>query len=187
MTSLEEQQVIKEAQKDNESFAKLYDLYYPRIFGYIFRRTLDLERSKDITSETFIKAFINVGRFQWKNVPFSSWLFRIATNEMNMADRKKKYKTESLHQFPGKGTLDIADPQSLETEQIAIEKQLQQSKDFLAVQQKLLLLPLKYREVIALRYFEDKSIKEIAEILDKNEGTVKSLISRGIDKLKILF
>ena len=187
MTSLEEQQLIKEAQKDNESFAKLYDLYYPKIFGYIFRRTLDLELSKDITSETFIKAYINIGRFQWKNIPFSSWLFRIATNEMNMADRKKKYKAESLHQLLEKGTLEIADPQSLETEKIVIEKQLQQSKDFLAVQQKLLLLPVKYQEVIALRFFEVKRIKEIAEILDKNEGTVKSLISRGIDKLKILF
>jgi RNA polymerase sigma-70 factor (ECF subfamily) len=186
MNLLAEQQLVTDAQKSNESFSKLYDLYYPKIFGYIFRRTLDLELSKDITSETFIKAFINIGRFEWKNIPFSSWLFRIATNEMNMADRKKKYKASSFDDLIDKRTIEIADPQSLETEKLIVEKQLQQSRDFTLIQQKLSLLSLKYQEVIALRYFEEKSIKEIAEILGKNEGTVKSLISRGIEKLKLL-
>ena len=88
---LEEQLLVEKAKTDKEAFVRLYDFYYPKIFGYVFRRTLELERTKDITSETFLKAYLNIGRFQWKKIPFSSWLFRIATNEMNMADRKKKY------------------------------------------------------------------------------------------------
>src|SRR5437868_5026704 len=98
MMPLEEMQLVKKAQKDKESFATLYDTYYPKIFGYVFRRTTDFELSKDITSETFIKAFIHIRKFKWRNIPFSSWLFRIASNEMNMADRKKKYKPDSLDQ-----------------------------------------------------------------------------------------
>jgi len=74
----------------------------------------------------------------------------------------------------------------MDEEKNEVEKQLQQSKDFVNVQQKLLLLPVKYQEVIALKYFEEKSIKEIVEILEIKEGTIKSLLSRGIEKLKNL-
>ena len=186
MTQEEEQLIVKEAKTNNESFVKLYDYYYPKILGYSFRRTLDLNLSKDITSETFLKAFTGIGKYQWKGIPFSSWLFRIASNEMNMLDRKKKYKPDSLTALKKRGVFDIVDKASLDEEKNELEKQLQQSNDFINVQQKLLLLPVKYQEVIALKYFEEKSIKEIVEILEIKEGTIKSLLSRGIEKLKNL-
>ena len=186
MNQEEEKLLINEAKTSNESFVKLYDYYYPKILGYSFRRTLDLNLSKDITSETFLKAFTGIGKYQWKGIPFSSWLFRIASNEMNMLDRKKKYKPDSLTALKERGVFDIVDKASLDEEKNELEKQLQQSNDFINVQQKLLLLPVKYQEVIALKYFEEKSIKEIVEILEIKEGTIKSLLSRGIEKLKNL-
>ncbi|MEP6597138.1 MAG: RNA polymerase sigma factor [Ginsengibacter sp.] len=186
MTQEEEQLIVKEAKTNNESFVKLYDYYYPKILGYCFRRTLDLNLSKDLTSETFLKAFTGIGKYEWRGIPFSSWLFRIASNEMNMLDRKKKYKPYSLSLLKESGVFEIADIASLNAEKNELEKQLQQSKDFINVQQKLLLLPIKYQEVISLKYFEEKSIKEIVEILEKKEGTIKSLLSRGIEKLKNL-
>jgi RNA polymerase sigma-70 factor, ECF subfamily len=186
MTQEEEQLIVKEAKTNNESFVKLYDYYYPKILGYCFRRTLDLNLSKDLTSETFLKAFIGIGKYQWRGIPFSSWLFRIASNEMNMLDRKKKYSPDSLTSLKESGVFEIADETSLIEEKNELEKQLQQSKDFINIQQKLLLLPIKYQEAIALKYFEEKSIKEVAEILEKKEGTIKSLLSRGIEKLKYL-
>ena len=186
MTQEEEQLLVKEAKINNESFVKLYDYYYPKILGYCFRRTLDLNLSKDLTSETFLKAFTGIGKYQWRGIPFSSWLFRIASNEMNMLNRKKKYRPDSLTVLKENGVFEIADIASLIDEKNQLEKQLQQSKDFIDVQQKLLLLPVKYQEVIALKYFEEKSIKEIAEILEIKEGTIKSLLSRGIEKLKYL-
>jgi RNA polymerase sigma-70 factor (ECF subfamily) len=79
------------------------------------------------------------------------------------------------------------DPASLEAEKLEAERKLQEYEDFLVVREKVLLLGLKYQDVIALRYFERKSIKEIAEILQKREGTVKSLLSRGIAKLRVLW
>lgn len=186
MTQEEEQLIVKEAKTNNESFVKLYDYYYPKILGYCFRRTLDLNLSKDITSETFLKAFAGIGKYQWRGIPFSSWLFRIASNEMNMFDRKKKYSPDSLTDLKERGVFEIIDKASLDEEKNELEKQLQQSIDFINVQQKLLLLPIKYQEVISLKYFEEKSIKEIAEILEIKEGTIKSLLSRGIEKLKNL-
>ena len=186
MTQEEEQLIVKEAKTNNESFVKLYVYYYPKILGYCFRRTLDLNLSKDLTSETFLKAFTGIGKYEWRGIPFSSWLFRIASNEMNMLDRKKKYNPDSLSLLKESGVFEIADIASLNAEKNELEKQLQQSKDFINVQQKLLLLPIKYQEVISLKYFEEKSIKEIVEILEKKEGTIKSLLSRGIEKLKNL-
>ncbi|MBD0378071.1 MAG: RNA polymerase sigma factor [Flavisolibacter sp.] len=182
----EEQQLVREAKISNESFAKLYDCYYIKILGYVFRRTLDIELAKDITSETFLKAYSNIEKFQWKGISFSSWLFKIATNELNMLNRKKKYAPASLEDLKAAIIYDRTDKSALEEEKKELERQLQQSKDFINVQQKLLLLPVKYQEVIALRYFEEKSIKEIAAILDSKEGTIKSLLSRGIEKLKKL-
>ena len=186
MTQEEERLLIEEAKTSNESFVKLYDYYYPKILGYSFRRTLDLNLSKDITSETFLKAFIGIGKYQWKGLRFSSWLFRIASNEMNMLGRKKKYKPDSLSDLKERGVFEIVDQTSLDEEKNELEKQLQQSKDFINVQQKLLLLPVKYQEVISLKYYEEKSIKEIAEILEIKVGTIKSLLSRGMEKLKSL-
>ena len=66
-----------------------------------------------------------------------------------------------------------------------LEVELQNHHQFLDVQKALKTLPEKYQEVIALRYFEGKSNKEIAEILGINEGTLKSLLSRGVEKLRI--
>lgn len=182
----EEQLLVEKAKTDKVAFVRLYDQYYPQIFGYVFRRTLDLDLAKDITSETFLKAYSKIGRFQWKGIPFSSWLFRIAANEMNMADRKRKYRPLSLDLLREKAAFEPEDPQSLDREKSEVERQLGQSKDFLLIHQKLILLSVKYREVISLRFFEEKSIKQIAEILNKKEGTVKSLLSRGLDQLKLL-
>ena len=65
-----------------------------------------------------------------------------------------------------------------------IESELERHEQFLSVLKELKTLPVKYQEVIALRYFEGKENKEIAEILNINEGTLKSLLSRGIEKLR---
>ena len=66
-----------------------------------------------------------------------------------------------------------------------IETELQKHNQFVAVLKELKAIPVKYQEVIALRYFEGKSNKEIVEILNINEGTLKSLLSRGLEKLRI--
>jgi RNA polymerase sigma-70 factor (ECF subfamily) len=184
MDSHEEQILIEQAKTDNGCFVKLYELHYQKIFGYVFRRTLNIELTKDIVSETFIKAYQNIHRFQYRNVPFSSWLYRIAGNEVNMHFRKKKAYSLSPNRL---SVLQVADPSTPEMEMNEIENRLQLYKDFIEVQANLKKLGYKYQEVIALRFFENKSIKEIAAIVNRKDSTVKSLLSRGIDKLRKMF
>jgi RNA polymerase sigma-70 factor (ECF subfamily) len=175
----EEKELIKRAKRDPEAFGKIYDENYPRIFGYILKRVADINIAKDITSQTFLKALKNLWKFKWRNIPFSAWLYRIANNEIANFFRKRKSKLIPLDK--------VSEPSSNSnplTEIIAAEKQLQKHKDFLKMQEEISKLSIKYQEVITLRFFEKKKIREISEILDKKEGTVKSLIHRGLEKLK---
>jgi RNA polymerase sigma-70 factor, ECF subfamily len=88
----EERELVRQAQKDPDAFAELYDVYYPKIFGYVLRRSANLEAAQDITSETFLKALRKLWQFQWRSISFSFWLYKIATNEVNQYFRKAEYK-----------------------------------------------------------------------------------------------
>jgi len=180
----EEKELVRQAQKSPDAFARLYDHYYPRIFGYILRRTANLEVAQDITSETFLKALGKLWQFRWRNVSFSSWLYRIATNEINQYFRKAEYKKSiSLEELQEQG-FEPPSPHDPESELIEAQEELKQHQDFLEIQAKIVQLPAKYQEVITLRFFEKKQIKEIAEILGKREGTIKSLLHRAVEKLR---
>jgi len=75
---------------------------------------------------------------------------------------------------------------SIESEVLEAEEELRRHEDFLLLHENIAKLSIKYQEAITLRFFENKQIKEIAEILGKREGTVKSLLHRGLEKLKKL-
>jgi RNA polymerase sigma-70 factor, ECF subfamily len=179
-----EKELIEKAKHDPQVFAQLYDIYYPRILNYITRRVGNVKISADITSETFFKAFKHLWQFKWRNISFSSWLYKIANNEIYTYFRKHKYSTTSLDSYIEKTGYEPYSKQHIEQEILEAEEQLQQHKDFLQVQKHILQLDIKYQEVIHLRFFENKKTREIAEILGKNENTVKSLLARGVEKLK---
>ena len=175
----EEKELVKRAQKEPEAFSELYNSNYSKIFGYVLKRVANLEIAQDITSETFLKSLKNIKKFKWKNIHFSSWLYKIASNEIANYFRKKEYKAVSLEKITE--PIDFSVPL---TEIIEAEEKLKRQKDFLELHQKITKLPLLYQEVIVLRFFEKKKIQEIAEILGKREGTIKSLIHRGLEKLR---
>lgn len=175
----DEKKQIEKAKKDPRAFTELYDKYYSQIFGYILKRVANLEIAQDVTSETFLKALKNLWQFRWRNIPFSSWLYRIANNETANYFRKQKGGWVPLEK--------IAEPASadnLQMEFIEAQEELKKHQDFLKAQGKISKLPLKYQEVIVLRFFEKKQIKEVSEILGKKEGTIKSLLHRGLEKLR---
>ena len=180
----QEKQLVERAKNDTGAFGELYCRYYPRIFGYVLRRTANIGSTQDITSEVFFKAIKNIGKFQWREIPFSSWLFRIATHEISNYSRKKKHRLSSLEEISN--SIDIPDDSSVEDELIEAEAELKRYKEYLALHKHLSGLSIKYQEVISLRYFENKQLKEISEILGKQEGTVKSLLHRGLKKLRKL-
>ncbi len=184
MNNLNEKELVERAKGDPLAFALLFDKYYQVILSYAFHRTLDLELAQDITSETFLKAFNSLNRFTWREISFGAWLYRIATNELNMYFRNGRYKPVSLNYLQNQFGFDAIDFSTTESEQSRKQSREKIDEDFIFLQSKIKDLPIKYQEVLALRYFEHKSLKEIAAILEKKEGTIKSLLSRGIDKLK---
>jgi RNA polymerase sigma-70 factor (ECF subfamily) len=94
-----EKRLIEQAKSDPEAFGVIFDAYYPDIFGYILRRTANVEVARDIASETFFKAFRNLSKFRWRGISISSWLYRIASNEIISFFRHKKYEPESLDEL----------------------------------------------------------------------------------------
>jgi len=184
MNLSEEKELVRQAQKASGAFAELYDKYYPKVFGYILRRTANLEAAQDLTSETFFKALKKLWQFRWRNISFSAWLYKIATNEINQHFRKAEYKKSiSLEELREQGFEPVS-PDDPESELIEAQEKLEQHREFLEVQDKIVRLPAKYQEVIALRFFEQKQINEISEILGKKEGTVKALLHRAVEKLR---
>jgi RNA polymerase sigma-70 factor (ECF subfamily) len=186
MTLDEERQLLQRIKEDPKYFGIFFDEYYKPIFNYIFRRVADYDISRDITAETFLKAFLNVQSFVWKEISISSWIYRIATNEINYFFRRQRNKPVSLDYLLQNDNFDNFDREEYQSEKDKLEKELELHSEFVKVRMSLTELDIKYQEVLSLRYFEKKSLKEIAEILDKKEGTIKSLLSRGTEKLKKL-
>jgi RNA polymerase sigma-70 factor (ECF subfamily) len=187
---LSEKELIRLAKTNPRVFGELYDAHYPRIFGYIYRLTGDYALAGDIAAETFLKAFVRIGTFRWRGISISSWFFRIAINELKQYYRKKNYSPErfsDLQSLDGANGIDGADwpnRHALRHESNAITKSIDDHEEFERLRKQLNTLSGKYQQVIALRFFEELSIREISEILGKKEGTVKSLLSRGLAKLK---
>ena len=178
-----ERKLAELAKSDPESFGRLYELNYDQIFAYVLKRTASTQVAQDITAETFFKALKNIQNFKWHNVPFSAWLYRIAINEINLWHRKKSYKSISLDGLKDKGFEPISDD-DMEEELLKAQQSLERHEQYMLIQKELELIPAKYREVIALRFFAGKQLSEISQILGKPEGTVKSLLHRGLERLK---
>lgn len=179
---MDEKDLLERIRQRPESFAELFKLYYKPIFGYILRRTGSFDDTADIAADTFLKAFHNIRNFRYTGISIKIWLYRIATNEVNLYFRYKQKHTSIFERI-------ITDDQNIfknyfEEDRKEIESEMQKHEQFLSVLKELKKIPVKYQEVIALKYFEDKGNKEIAEILNINEGTIKSLLSRGLEKLR---
>ncbi|MBK7143530.1 MAG: RNA polymerase sigma factor [bacterium] len=182
--ALNEERLLKEIEDDPRRFGEIYDAFYGRIFGYAFRRTGSYDAAKDIAAETFLKAYAGVGKFKWRNISVLHWLYRIATNELNKYSRDRAYAPESLSRIQEEYGIEITDYSNAETERARLAEELAKHREYLRINETIKKLDLKYQEVISLRFYEQKSIKEISLILGKREGTIKSLLSRGMDKLR---
>ena len=179
MTELELLDKIKETPN---AFSEVFKLYYKPIFGYILRRTGDFDDSADIAANTFFKAFTHINNFSYNGISIKVWLYRVATNEINQFFRNTQKHTSLFER------LDFVDKEEfgnyLQQDKEEIEAELKKHSQFLAILKALKTLPNKYQEVISLKYFEGKKNKEIAEILNINEGTLKSLLSRGLERIR---
>ncbi len=173
-----------EIKNDPEVFREIFSAYYKPIFGYVFRRTGSFDDAADIASDTFLKAFNAIPKYVDRGIPVKVWLYRIATNEVNLYFRGRK-KYHHLFKDSAMENPDLF-RSFLQEDREVLEVELTKHQQFLSVLAQLKMLPVKYQQVIALRYFEGKDNTEIAQILDIKDGTIKSLLSRGVEKLRNL-
>jgi len=175
-----EGELVKRAQHTPEAFAELYEIYYRRIFNYALKRTANVQLALDITSITFLKAFSQIKKYRWRDIPFAAWLYRIASNEINNHYRREGGRRVSSIE----SIAELADTSDYADEVNQAEEELSRHEEFMLLHRKISELPFIYQEVIALKFFEKKKIREMVKILGKKEGTIKSLIHRGIEKLR---
>jgi RNA polymerase sigma-70 factor (ECF subfamily) len=174
-----EEELVKRAQHNRETFGELYELYYTRIFNFSLRRTANVQLAMDITSATFLKALREIKKFRWRDVPFSAWLYRVAGNEINDYYRRQGRREERLED-----AAQLVDATQFSDEIAEAEEELGRHEEYLLLHEKVAELPQIYQEVIALKFFERKKIREMVGILGKKEGTIKSLLHRGLEKLR---
>ncbi|MEL7426800.1 MAG: sigma-70 family RNA polymerase sigma factor [Bacteroidota bacterium] len=167
-----EWQEIQAAQQNPARFRPLYERYYEPIFRFVFRRTADSDLSADLCSQVFLKALQRLESYQFRGVPFSAWLFRIASNEVAQHYRQNSQKrTVSVEE----NTLgDVA-------EEMDVDGEIWQVEDLVNVLDTLKPAEL---ELIELRFFEQRPFKVIAEILGITESNAKVKTYRILERLK---
>jgi RNA polymerase sigma-70 factor (ECF subfamily) len=181
LSAEEEADLVKRAKHDPIAFAQLYEAHYPAILNYLYRRTLRVAAAEELTSDTFFKALRGLASYQPRpSVRFRSWLYRIATNEARMywRGRKGRRETPLLSDEKELGRIRFASHES-ESSEVVREKQ----QEYARMHDALGRLPQRYQAALTLRYFEGLGHDEIATILGKRPGTIKSLVHRGLAKL----
>ena len=173
---LTELDIINAAKANPEKFEVLYNKYFEQIFHFIYQRVDDKEEGKDITQQVFCKAIVGLAEYENRGVPFSSWLYRIAQNELNMYYRESK-KQRALN-------IDDEHLESImeELKEDVSEKERQYDQLAMAISQ----LDESDAQLIEMRFFETRSFKEIGEILDITENNAKVKTYRILDKIKTL-
>lgn len=171
----EELLILERARKDAREFGMLYEKYFDRIFYFVLRQVDDEELAGDLCSQTFVNALNHLPRYEFRGLPFSAWLYRIATNEVNKHYRKTKGKRVfSLEEAKVKELTERTDDG---WDEDLIQRLLNYMKD----------LPTDMLQVLELRFFEDKDFKEIAFILEMTESGAKMRTYRALDKLRKQF
>jgi len=169
---------IQAAQKNLAAFQPLYDRYFENIFRFIFRRTSDETLSADLCSQVFLKAMQKLPQYTFKGVPFSAWLFRIASNEV--AQHFRNTQKQRVVSLEDRHIEDIFDEMARPT----LQQEEQLRNIFLQCMNELKPGDL---ELIELRFFEKRAFKEIADILQITESNAKVKTYRIIERMKKKF
>lgn len=168
-------------EKDQSAYATLMKRYKKAVYFMILKMIRDTDDAEDLTMEAFAKAFRNLDRFK-KDYTFSTWLFRIATNNAIDFIRKKKLKTMSLNNTLSDDSgnsvnIDVEDDDNNPQDEFIKSQRIEMVRVFVDK------LPAKYRKLVQMRYFDELSYEEIAKELDKPLGTVKAQLHRSRELL----
>ncbi len=163
---------VQAAQKDPALFRPLYERYYEDIFLFVFRRTADEALTADLCSQVFLKAMQGLGEYEFKGVPFSAWLYRIAGNEVAQHFRQYKKKRVVSVEESGIGEMiDEIEDYDYEMYRQLLVKALDELKE-------------DDLQMIEMRFFEGRPFKEIADILGITENNAKVRTFRILNRMR---
>lgn len=165
-------------QKDKEAFIKAYDLHFDDIYRFVFFKVNNKEVAEDITSSVFLKSWDYIQNKSLKDFKTLKALFYKVARNLVIDHYRKASQQKDVSLETVTGTIDIPD------EKQEIGEQMDIASDIELVQEKMFDLKDEYREVITLRYINELSIAEIAEILDKSKGNIRILTFRALKALR---
>jgi RNA polymerase sigma-70 factor (ECF subfamily) len=165
-----ERRLVEASQREPGRFAPLYQRYFNQVYAFALTRTGDRAAAEDVTAETFRRAIQNLSRFEWRDVPFSAWLFRIAANAAFDLQRRAARETP-LEDVPEEGV------ESWEARFIEAEERMQ-------VFELVGRLREEQRRVIVMRFVEQRSTEEIARLMGRSEAAVKALQFRALQQMR---
>ena len=158
---------------DEAALAELYNLYFPRVYRYILARTGNPYDAEDLAEEVFLRMLDAIGRFEWREAPFSAWVFRIAHNAVISQRRRDgaRGRSTSLSEAMPVGSMG---PEEMVENRLALNDIMRAAQS----------LPEAQRQVISLRFAAGLSVAETARSMGKGEGNVKVIQHKAIAKLR---
>jgi RNA polymerase sigma-70 factor (ECF subfamily) len=171
---LEEENLIRAAQQNSLLFEPLYNKYYEKMVHFIYQRVNTKEEAFEITSQVFFKCMLHLKKYEFRGLPFSAWLYRIALNELNMLYRSNK--VEKVLNVDSGGLQHIAIDMEQEDDELKHN----------AIARAIANLPEEEMQLIEMRFFEKRSFKEIGDILNITENNAKVRLYRCLDKIKMM-
>ena len=166
--------LVEQAQRgEREALEELYLLHFDRIYSYLHLSLGNRHDAEDLTTQTFLKMLESIGRFRWQSAPFSAWLFRIAHNlAIDHFRARKRVQTEDEV------------PEPIGQEESSAEEQAFDSIGRAGMLELIEQLSAEQRQVLTLKFLFGFVNAEVAGILGKTEGAVKSLQHRALASLQ---
>ncbi len=159
--------------KDGDAFGVLYDYYEPRIYRFIFLKVGNREDAEDLTHQVFLRAWQKIDGYEQRGFPFSSWLYQISRNSIIDFYRSRKYHLDLEE-------IENIIPDEKITNSEAVDLKIRIKELMSAISQ----LKQEYQDVIIMRFVDELSVKEVANILNKTEGATKLVQYRAVKELK---
>jgi RNA polymerase sigma-70 factor (ECF subfamily) len=169
-----ERVLIERAQADPLEFGVLYDQYVDRVYNYIYQRTGNSLDAEDLTAKALLRAYSHLQRYEFRGVPFSAWLYRIAHNVVANWHRDR-YRHQVI-------SLDAVVVQ--ETDRDGPEDVAQAQEEQRVVLEAIRQIPAERQQLLILKFSEGLTNARIAQIMGRTEGAIKSLYHRTLLDLR---
>ncbi len=181
VTALDEERALaaRASHGDRAAYGELYQQYVGKIYRYIYFKVGSRDETEDLTSQTFLKAWDAIGDYEWRNHPFGAWLFRIAHNlvvDYHRARRDNVTLDDATPHLEGQASRVGLRPEQVMGQLITMDR----------VRRAIGRLTEEQQQVLILRFFDEMSTGEVAEIMGKNSGAVRGLQFRALSALREL-